>query len=347
MRVSAYHKYTARNCAEAHMKAYSVLVVFAIFTALAFYVVWMNRESEKIVTAVFPISVAALIGVFLTVFLFGGEVPVTANFPAVFLFRISDWEPLAPPDRPQLMSLFEVPTLGVEHPELMKDNDNGATLYHHLLQKAIIERLAFLYGSSWEIDILDFKTGMGQQQGSQPSPEAIGPSTKLSTAQVRGLLKGNRFADINYFTAPEIALPPGTALTIRAPDTANVGMGEITLKNDFVTLSIKTAYFSWMRSLGGYRVLMGYSWEQDREFASAQYFVTIRADFSRLRSGHPQMAKYKRWVNQIVSDLRAQFDEQELWSNTRENYVFRKQLEQYSGVAIPISPPFLAPIPKK
>jgi hypothetical protein len=331
------------------MKAYSVLILLVIFTALAFYVVWMNRESEKIVTAVVPISVAALIGVFLTVFLFGGEAPVTAKFPAVFLFRISDRAPLAPPDRPQLLSLFEVPTLGAEHPELIQDNDNGATLYHHFLQKAIIDTLRFRYASTWETEVVDFKTGMGQQQASQPAPDATEPSTTLTAAEITTLLKGNRFAGVDFVTLPQIALPPGSTLKIRAPHTANAVPfeGEIILKNEFVTLEIKTAHVSWMRSLGGYRVMMGYSWEQDREFASAQYVVTIRAQFDRLRSGHPKMSKYKRWVHQIVSELRAQFDEQVVWSDTRENYVFRKQLEQFSGVAIPTPPPFLAPIQKK
>lgn len=104
---------------------------------------------------------------------------------------------------------------------------------------------------------------------------------------------------------------------------------------------------SWLRSLGGYRPLMGYSWEQDREFATAQYLVSIQAEFDWLRPGHPKMPKYKHWVNQIVSDLRARFDEQVLWSETRQNYVFRKQLEQFSGAAIPTIAPFLAPMPKK
>jgi len=99
-----------------------------------------------------------------------------------------------------------------------------------------------------------------------------------------------------------------------------------------------------MRSLGGYRVLMGYSSDQDRDFASAQYVVDIRAQFSRLRSGHPNMPKYKKWVSQIISALRAGLDEQVLWSQTRENYLFRKELEHLSGVVTPTPPPFLSPI---
>jgi hypothetical protein len=331
------------------MKALIMLILLIVATALAFYVVWMNRESEKIITAVVPISVAALIGVFLTVFLFGGEPPITAKFPVVFLFRISDRAPLALPDRPPLLSLFEVPTLKERNPALIEDNDNGVTLYHHFLQKAIVDTIASRYSSSWEVEIVDFKTGVGQQQGSQTSRDATEPSTKLSTAQIDALLKGNRFAGIHFITTPEIALPPGSVMTIRTPGGVNARAleGEIVVKNDFVTLRMMTANSMWMRSLGGYRVLMGYSWEQDREFATAQYLVSVRAEFDRLRSGHPKMPKYKQWVKQIVSQLQAQFDEQIVWSDTRQNYLFRKQLEQFSGTVIPTPAPFLAPMPRK
>jgi len=328
------------------MKALIVLIVLIVATGLAFYVVWMNRESEKIVTAVVPISVAALIGVFLSVFLFGGEPAVTARFPTVFLYRVSDLQPLAPPDRPLLNSLFEVPTLAAKQPELAKDKESGAALYHELLQKAIIDKLASTFPHSWEVDIADFKTGMGQQLTVQPAQDATEPSTKLTLSELDALLKGNRFAGTYATPSPGLALPLGSSMTIASPHTAPSGMleGRIAIKNAFVTLTISTGYSLWMRSLGGYRVLMGYSWEQEQDFASAQYIVEVRAQFSRLRSGHPNMPKYKKWVSQIISALRADLDEQVLWSQTRENYLFRKELERVSGVVTPLRPSFLGPI---
>jgi hypothetical protein len=306
----------------------------------------MNRESEKIITAVVPISVAALIGVFLSVFLFGGEPAVTARFPTVFLYRVSDLQPLAPPDRPLLNSLFEVPTLAAKHPELARDKESGATLYHELLQKAIVDKLAFTFSHSWEVDIAEFKTAFGQQLTVQPAQDATEPSTKLTLAELDALLKGNRFAASHATPSLGLALPPRSSMTIASANAAPTGMlrGQIAIKNPFVTLTINTGYSMWMRSLGGYRVLMGYSWDQDRDFASAQYIVEIRAQFSRLRSGHPDMPKYKKWVSQIISALRAGLDEQALWSQTRESYLFRKELERLSGVVTPTPPPFLGPI---
>ena len=196
------------------MKALILLVALITATVFAFYVVWMNRESEKIITAVVPISVAALIDVFLSVFLFGGEPVVIARFPTVFLYRISDLQPLAPPDRPLLNSLFDVPTLAAKHPELAKDKESGATLYHELLQKAIVDKLAFTFPHSWEVDIADFKTGMRQQLTVQPAQDATEPSTKLTVAELDALLKGNRFAGTYAPPSLGLALPLGSSMTM-------------------------------------------------------------------------------------------------------------------------------------
>jgi hypothetical protein len=315
------------------MKAVLLLVLLIVATGFAFYLVWMNRGSEKIVTAVIPIAIAALIGVALAVFVFGGEAPITVKFPAVFLFRALDKAPWVPPSRPVLQSLFEVPELQKDHPELMSDDTQGATLYHHLLQKVIIDILCQHHQFAWETDISRFDIGFVEEK-SGPSASAA-PSTQLSGAQIQQLLRGNRFAQSRY--APmKLALPRGKALSIKIPqnDLTLVEEGEIVLANDFVHLSITTRFSQWMRSLGPYRLVLGYSWEQDKEFHRAAYLVTIHAEFNRLRSGHPDMPKYKNWVDQIISELQTALDEQLIWAKTKENYLFTKQLEQFGAIEV-------------
>ncbi len=314
------------------MRSVLVLVALILATGAAFYVVWMNRASEKIVTAVIPIAIAALIGVGLTVFVFGGQPPLTVKFPAVFLYQFSDKAPFAAPDRPMLNSLFEVPELQRDHPERMADETSGATLYHHLLQKAIIDILAQHHRFSWETDISRFDMGMIEEMAG-PSPDASGPSTKLSLEELQQLLKDNRFRD-SRFMQPELTLPRGTNARIKAPVTsATAGEeGEIVFENDFVHLSITTRFSSWGRTLGPYRLISGYTQEKDSEFQRAEYLITIKAEFNRLRSGHPDMSRYRKWVEQIVSELETSLDEQVIWAKTKDNYVFRKQLQQFGGV---------------
>jgi len=317
------------------MKAIIILVTLIAATAGVFYVVWMNRASEKIVTTVIPIAIVALVGVLITVFVFGGEPPVVKKFPVLFLFRRSDKAPWTPPDRPLLLSLFEVPELMKNHPELMDDSTEGATLYHHLLQRAMIDIIARHHRSSWETEIDRFEIGGGTEEFSGPVPGAIEPSVKLSFDQIKEVLKGNRFAESPYMR-PEITLQVGTSLKVTAPSNYGSGgeEGQILVTNDFVRLSIKTQYSSWMRSLGGYRLILGYSYDQDKEFATTQYLVSVEAEFNRLRSGHPKMSKYRRWVEQIVSEIQAELDEQVVWPKTRDAFTFRKQLQQFGSAEV-------------
>ncbi len=61
----------------------ALLVLLVLATAAAFWLVWNNRGSEKIVTAVVPIAVGALLGIYLTVLVFGGEPPISSAFVTV------------------------------------------------------------------------------------------------------------------------------------------------------------------------------------------------------------------------------------------------------------------------
>jgi hypothetical protein len=320
------------------MKAALVLLVLILATVVAFYIVWMNRASEKIMSAVIPIAVAALVGVFLSVFVFGEAAPLIVTFPTVFLCRFSDKTPFIPPTRPTLFSLAEIPELLKDHPERMADDTQGGTLYHHFLQRAIIDVLMQHHRFSWETDIRRFDTGFTYVM-SGPSVAASTRNTKVSSSQMKDLLSGNRFAD-SKFMLSDLTLPPETKLIVRTP-AANAAVGEkgeVILRNDFVVLSITTRPSMWMRSLGPYRLILGYSWDQDKDFETTGYIVTITPDFSKVRAGHPEMSKYKHWVDQIVSELQTAFDEQLIWTKTKEQFIFVKQLLQF-GIDPGVEPP--------
>lgn len=325
------------------MKGHFVLLAMMVAVGFAFYLVWNNRESEKIVTAVLPISVAALIGVFLAVLVFGGKPAIEEKFPVAFLYRTADRAPLAVPHRPLLNSLFEVPELQREHPALVGDNSQAGILYHHLLQKAIIDILAFRYKNNWEVEVTRFETASGQEMSFVPAAGSSG-FTRLSHQQVQQLITGNRFSQ-SRATGLAMTLPPNTRMVVTVPlEGGEVRPeGEILLKNSFVTLRIKTYASWWRRGLGMYRLLTGFTEEQDREFTMAFYVVAIKAEFSRYRSGHPDMKRYKTWVEQITAELQRELDEQIVWSKTRDNYTFVKQIEQFGGPTVPTPPMFLNP----
>ena len=320
------------------MKSTLLFIGLVLATAVAFYIVWMNRASEKIVTAVIPIAVAALVGIYLAVFVFGGLPPISEKFPSSHMYRIKDKIP-ASAGLPRVLwwrrftsSLFAPAQLARSHPERFNDqnDENGATLYHHLLQKAIIDWMGMRYRATWEIEILNLDLPTAVVQQFQPAVDATEPSVTLSTEQIDKLLQGNIFAGIHTGIPPKLALPPGTQLKIRAPHREKAGweLGEIILKNNFCNLSIQTRYSSWQRGVGSYKRLAGLSDEDDQLLATATYIVTINTTFSRFRSGHPDMPKYESWARQMANELRKQFDEEIIWLRTKEDYLFTQQVRQ-------------------
>ena len=319
------------------MKAAIILLVSGLLTALAFYLVWMNRASEKILTAVIPVAVAGLAGVFIAVFVFGGEPAITAVFPSSFQYRLASKMPANLPwllmSRRFTPSQFAPARLYKVHPEFFTDpsDKDGATLYHHLLQRAIIDWMGMLYSGTWQLEILQFELPSGHEGRFQPAEGASKKSETLSTEQVESLLKGNKFADMHAGIRPQITLPPGTKMKITPPQTRAGALetGEILLENKFCSISIKTEASSWFAGIRAYKQLAGINDEENNGVATANYIVRINDRFDRLRSSHPQMALYKSWASELSVGLRKQFDEQVIWSKTKDDFVFSQLKGQF------------------
>lgn len=310
------------------MKASIILIISGLLTASAFYLVWMNRASEKLLSAVIPVAVAALAGIFVAVFVFGGEPATTTVFPSSFQFRLPSKMPLNLPlvlmNRRFSQAQFAPGQLYKVHPEFFNDpaDADGQSLYHHLLQRAIIDWIGMTYGGTWQVEMLQFDLPVGREERFQLTQGASEKSEILSTKQIEKLLKGNRFADIHAGIPPQIALPPGTKLKITPPQAGFFNAGEILLENTFCTISIKTQASSWFRGIGSYKRLTGITDEESDKLATANYIVRINVRYDRLRSNHPQMALYKTWASELSEGLRRQFDEQVIWSKTKEDFIF-------------------------
>jgi len=314
-----------------------VLVVLGLGTLFASYLVWMNRASEKILTAVIPIAVAALAGVFIAVFVFGGEPAVNVAFPASFQYRIENKSPVNLPlvlmGRRFHQSLFAPAMLYKVHPEFFNDpaDPSGATLYHHLLQRAIIDWMGMYYRAAWQAEILQFDLPVGREGRFGPAQETFEKPKILSTEEIARHLEGSKLSDIHAAIPLQIALPHHMVLIISGtqPRAGALENGEILLETAFCSLSITTESSSWFRGIGTYRQLAGMTEDENNRLGTSNYMVRIKVRFNRLRSGHPRMALYKAWATQLADELEKQFDEQVIWSKTKEDFIFWKGIEHF------------------
>lgn len=324
------------------MKSYVILAILIVATASAFYVVWMNRASEKMISAVIPISTAALLGVFMAIFVFGGEAPQTVEFPAMFIFRNSDNLPVMLPFRPRNNQLHLIPQLQKSNPDMLKDDTHGMILYHHFLQRAIIETLALRYSSSWQTKILRFDTSTGNQLTAGPAEDPQGSSTKIPLDEIERKFAGNRFAQIHTIFDRGLVLPPNTKLEIHSPhmDQTLGEISSITFDNPFIRLTIQTRGDFWGFLFGGYRQMIGQQNDSNTDLRQANYVISVKKEFKRLRTGHPDMPKYKAWAQQITEELQQEFDEQRIWAKAKEEYLFFRQLpvNQPLEILVPQAP---------
>ena len=309
------------------MKAAIVLVLLIVGTAGAFYVAWMNRNSEKIVSAVIPISVGALVGIFMAVFVFGGTTPTSKEFPVTLFFEAPANTPVSLPFRPIAPALFHVPELIKTEPDALKNSDAAMLLYHHLLQRAIIDNLALRYGHAWRVKINRFETSMGNEMTAQPSDGQELDGRKISGEELQAILGSNRFGRLSNAQLVKLTLPPGTDLRLQPPEISN-GSEEssIVMDNPFVRLTLRTRRTSWGVLFGDYRFLLGEPNDTNTNLRQISFIVSAKTEFKRLRTGHPDMPKYRAWAHQVVDEIQNEFDEQAIWRRSKERYIFARQL---------------------
>jgi hypothetical protein len=308
---------------------FSVYVIAAILIAVAFCLVVMNRASEKVVTTALPIMVVGPIGVILSIWFLGAqEARVTETFPTVFMYQRDSKLPANLPwfllARRFYWALSVPAELFKQHPEARADpaDPNGWLLYHHLLQRALLDWLGQTYRGTWQVEILSFETPMARQKTIQPAE----PTPEPHVVSIDSVLVGNKFAGIRTEISPQIAVPPDASLTVVPPhfDQKTGVTSEIRIQNKFCTLSIETQEMSMMPGIGVYGAMAGLSDAENASLTTAAYVIRFKAEFCRWRSGDPEMPKYRQWAKQMATELKAQFDEQAMYQAAKDDYPLLK-----------------------
>ena len=295
-------------------------VVTGIALSWAFWLVYMNRASEKVISGALPIALAAIVGVFLTIFVFADEPAVSRAFPVTFFYAADSGAPISPPFRRNHNDVFLVARLLKETPGKANDGTQGMVLYHHLLQKALFEWIVFRHAGAWDSEHLSFDFG-GKLQQSDPVRGRAEPSVKRDRAEIEKILSGNWFAK-DVMMPVGITLPMGTDIIILPPSIDS----EIRFTHPVCTLTITTTPSSWGVGIGAYHTFTPLSMDESQKFYKhATYVVRAVVSFNRYRIGDPRLPLIKRWANQIIDGLQNEFDEQIIWREARDNFILNQQ----------------------
>ena len=324
--------------------ANALIALTGIVLLLAAALVWFNRASPTVVGAAFP-AATGLLSALALVFAFNRPEPISRVFPVVFAIEKTSLLPITIPDRPFPFASLALPPMMKQKdakafavPEGQSDFDVAVPLYHEYLQKMFVDDLAMKQSGTWRMRTERF-TDMIQFS---PTPDASAHKSRVLTVEELEKAFGqNRFAAV-YSAFGKWALPPGTELQIDRPKR-NEQLGEvglIRLKNRFCTVSIQTIRSLNMVGLGKYTPLIGASIDEAQKgFFTVQFITRIDASFPWYLSGHPHMRLYREWVNALVDELTFSFDEDSLWSRTKDNYLLKRHYQNFPpGLELPVAP---------
>lgn len=303
---------------------------FATAFAVAFWFVWNNRASEKIVTAAVPIAVVAILGIFFAGWVFAGEDDYEATFPVCFLVDLRTKLQITTPGvfaRGRFLGgMSRVSELKKARPELFPDdlNNFARNVHQHYLQRLFVDFLVMLYRGSWNARSLhfDFGTGGFGQYGPALDRETAA-SQVLKQKDLEQSLHGNWFAKLPEFPQPQISLPADSKLSVTPPagGSDENSTSELKISNSFCTIKLSVQSVFPARNVGEYRRMAGLSDEEVRDFATILYVVRAKVSYNKLKSGHPDMKAHKAWSRQLGDELRKQFDEELIWARVKDEEV--------------------------
>lgn len=148
----------------------------------------------------------------------------------------------------------------------------------------------------------------------------------------------SQIEDPNLFELLEIremCLPKGTEIkfafdvTVKGINFKNA-IRSIGFKNDFCEVRITIFRDEGSRGLGEWKWILEYDDDKADEYWTSRQKVYLFAKFNRFRSGHPDMPKYKEWVNSMFDRLHSCLDsEQQLKMARERHHLYRDDINNY------------------
>jgi hypothetical protein len=202
--------------------------------------------------------------------------------------------------------------------------DNASGIYHHLLQRAILQyliRQQSRRAGRMTTSVCGWDPEIWQERGAS--------TTIIGAEEINRTFAGNRFISAQFFPAAELVVPKGTWLLGIVPGTQpGRTEGLIELKNRYFDLTIQTQFTASMRGIqGNYaRLTTQGADRQDERFSIAHFTIAVSGQTllpNRLFPYHPNTATYLDWTEQIAKHLTCIFGEKDRWKYMVDELNFR------------------------
>ena len=308
------------------------MIVGVGFVFGSIWLFYWNRSSETILSKVMPAFVIGSIGIFFTIWFSTKSESRDTRFNYTLYFNKADKRPLDVHCNnhnayggTQFDSSFpnfigkKIAEMKLDTLDLQKNGEKVRDFYFDLAFVQLISSFFSIYPESWDIYLDSTRRGNSLiriRQVNMPQPQ-------LAT------LKWNNFFEIldpndssykllidfsQEFWIKEMKVPPKTTVGIETSKYKKI----LFLRNPFAEISIAFTHRAGSLGLGDYQWLLGYDNQKNNQFWSEHIEVVCEAKFERLRSGHPEMSRYKKWVQTILEEVRYQFDDEKRLIKARD-----------------------------
>jgi len=306
------------------IKMKTIFIVYLLGFGIALAYLWIiNRNSDVILEKLFPALAIGITGAFFTLWFSLKEGKIDIKFPATLMYHKSG-KSLEKCDERYLL------LYGGRHIQFSRfikappKVSDSIVLYPDIL---FVETLTLLFTSS---SISSGSIGFHLILPAESPSFKDFPNQTLTWQEFSSrYLKNNCRPEIKELCSqiedPELfgilgitkmCLPKGTIIKVNC-DVAN---RSINLKNDFCEINIQIKSDNSYTGLGEWKWILEYDDNKNKEFFSSILKVCLSAKFERMRSGHPDMPKYKKWVNSLFDRLQTYLDSEKQLKSAREKH---------------------------
>src|SRR5262249_26467848 len=208
-----------------------------------------------------------------------------------------------------------------------KAKEGPALIYHHLLQRAILQYLVSQQSrraGRMTTSVCGWDPEIWQDRGA--STAIIGAN------EIEGTFAANRFISAQFFPSAQIVVPKGTKLVGVVPGVEpDRAQGVIQLTSPYFDLKIETSFSSSIRGVqGNYARLTteGHA-RVDERYSLVEYGIGVSGrsrPLNRLFPYHPNATTYIDWTQPIAKNLTCIFEEKERWKFMVDQLNFRHLL---------------------
>ncbi len=323
------------------MRADKVMVYLIAFLILLVWgLLYLNKGSEKIFTAILVILTTTLATGLGSLLVILRPETRTEEFTSVFIHDSEQDVPLlvgSYPIRKRLGLQSSVWADAHKPPgEKQSDQESGIAKVDtnekmlDFLIRSIIDKMAERFHQHWSVEAKAWSLpgsnvstwGLSKDAAKLPKFEQPKGDLLRLLGEQGNVFSKAQFEDGGMFG--KICFPPGTTCVYRRGN----GESELLFKNPFVQLSIKANFSSMGVIPGGFFDVFEIDKEGKNRYREVSFRVVVHAEYSSWRAGWEMMTHQKRWIESVIALLKETFD----WSQIAQEVKGAWEIEQLKKI---------------